>query len=106
MQKVVNTEAKAGLRSNTIVLDSNACCSRSHCFFNNIILKVQIQRIIVKNPYLEKLKAKKIKLVYTKVTKPLEWKNKKQKIKQCKLDNIEKYKNQILAIGNNIIDIS
>ena len=43
MQKTVNIEAKVGLRSSTIIWDSNACCLRSHRPSYNISLKAQTQ---------------------------------------------------------------
>ena len=43
VQKIVNAEAKAGLRSSTIVWDSDARCSRSHRPSHNTSSKVQTQ---------------------------------------------------------------
>ena len=43
MQRVVNAEAKAGLRSSTIVRDSDACCSRGHRPSHNTSSKMQTQ---------------------------------------------------------------
>ena len=41
VQKVVNAESKAGLRSSTMVRDSDIHCSRGHRPSNNTASKVQ-----------------------------------------------------------------
>ena len=43
MQKAVNVEAKAGLKSSTMVQDSNARCFRGHYLSHNTSSKVQTQ---------------------------------------------------------------
>ena len=43
MQKAVNMEGKVGLRSNTMVRDSDTCCPRSDRLFHNTSLKMQTQ---------------------------------------------------------------
>ena len=43
VQKAVNTEAKTGLKSNIMVWNLDACCSRSHRLFHNTFSKVQTQ---------------------------------------------------------------
>ena len=40
VQRVVNAEAKAGLRSGAMVWDSDIRCPQGHCPFNSIALKV------------------------------------------------------------------
>ena len=57
---------------------------KSHSFSIKIISKTQIQRIIIKNPCLKKLKIKETKLIYIKIVKFLKDKNKKKKIKKYK----------------------
>ena len=49
VQKAVNAEAKAGLRSTIMVWDSDICYPQGHCFSNNIASKVQIQGIAAKD---------------------------------------------------------
>ena len=41
MQKAVNSEAKAGLKSSTMVRDSDACCPRGHHLSHNTSSKIQ-----------------------------------------------------------------
>lgn len=41
VQRVVNAETKAGLKSNTMVRDLDIYYSKGHCLFNNITAKVQ-----------------------------------------------------------------
>ena len=43
VQRAVNAEAKAGLRSSTMVEESDACCPRGHRPSHNTSLKVQTQ---------------------------------------------------------------
>ena len=43
VQKAVNVEAKANLRSSTMVWDLDICCPRSHRPSYNTFLKVQTQ---------------------------------------------------------------
>ena len=63
VQKTVNAEAKAGLRSSTMVRDLNAHCFRGHCPSHNTSSKVQTQGSSHKDsPRSEKLKPKDPKL--------------------------------------------
>ena len=59
VQRAVNAKAKTGLRSSTMVQDSNICCSKGHCFSNSTASKIQTQRTIAKNFHPEELKVKK-----------------------------------------------
>lgn len=90
MQKVVKTEAKAGLRSNIMVQNSGICCFKSHYFSNNIVSKVQTQGATVKDPRLKEPKVKdpKIVLQLTNITESSEQgrKNQKRRTKKCKQD--------------------
>ena len=49
VQKAVNVEAKASLRSNIMVQDSDAHCPRGYCPSYNNFLKVQTQGLNYKN---------------------------------------------------------
>ena len=40
IQKTVNIEAKAGLRSNIMVQNLDICCSQGHRLSNNTTLKI------------------------------------------------------------------
>ena len=60
VQKTVNAEAKAGLRSSTMVWDSNIHYFRSYFLSNNISLKVQTQSS-KNSSYPKKLKPKNLK---------------------------------------------
>ena len=48
VQKTVNAEAKAGLRSNIIVWDADSHYPRSHCLSQNTFTKMQTQDLIAK----------------------------------------------------------
>ena len=48
VQKAVNIEAKADLKSSIMVRHIDSCCPRSHCLSQNISIKVQIQGLTVK----------------------------------------------------------
>ena len=49
MQKAVKAKTKAGLRSSTMVQDSDIRCPKGHCLSNNTTSKMQIQGIIAKD---------------------------------------------------------
>ena len=49
IQRTVNAEAKAGLRSTIMVRDSDICCPQGHRPSNNTASKVQTQRIAAKD---------------------------------------------------------
>lgn len=78
VQKTVNTKVKIGLRSNIMVWDSDICYFRSHYLFNNIILKIQTKRTIIKDSRFKEIKAKKIKPTYAKAAEFSKQKNKKK----------------------------
>lgn len=109
VQKTVNAKAKAGLKSNIMVQDSDIRYPRGHCFSNNIIAKVQTQKTTVKNSRLEESKTKdsKTALLRTNVAEFLEQgkKDKKKKIRKRKRDHIRKWK-KILTTSNNTINTS
>ena len=62
MQKIVNAEAKVGLRSSTMVRDSDICCYRNHRHFNNTTSKLQIQGTTGKESKPEMSRPKESKL--------------------------------------------
>ena len=61
VQIAVNVKAKAGLKSSTIVQNSNIYCFKSHCLFNSTTLKVHTQETTGKDSHSEEPKAKKAK---------------------------------------------
>ena len=62
VQRTVNAEAKAGLRSNTMVRESDARCPRGRRPSHNTFSKVQTQGTIDKEPRTEESRPKKAKL--------------------------------------------
>ena len=59
VQRAVNTEAKVGLRSSTMIRDSNARCARGHRPSHNTSSKVQTKGSSHKNsPRFEEPKSK------------------------------------------------
>ena len=66
VQRTVNAEAKVGLRSNTIVRDSDARCPRDNCPFNSTTSKVQTQGTTDKESKPEESRSKKAKLAESK----------------------------------------
>ena len=46
MQKIVNAEAKVGLKSTIMIRDLDICYPQNHCLFNNIFSKIQTQGTI------------------------------------------------------------
>ena len=87
VQRIVNVEAKAGLRSSTMVWDSDIRCPRGHRPFNNTVSKVQTQGTSAKEPRLEEFKPKEAKLAkgkapalpQTNAAEPLEQEKKDKK---------------------------
>ena len=67
MQKAVNVEAKAGLKSSIMVQNSDIHCHKSHCSSNIIASKVQTQETIAKDSHLDEPKVKKAKLTLSRV---------------------------------------
>ena len=61
MQKTVNAEAKAGLKSSIMVLDLDINCSKSQRFSNSTASKIQTQKTTAKDSHSEELKIKKAK---------------------------------------------
>ena len=71
MQRAVNAEAKAGLRSSTMVRDLDICYPRDHCHSNSTTLKVQTQGITTKESKPEQSRPKELKSVEGKNPAPL-----------------------------------
>ena len=61
VQRAVNAEAKAGLRSSTMVRESDARCPRSHRPSHNTSSKVQTQGTTAKKPRTEESRPKEAK---------------------------------------------
>ena len=61
VQKTVNAEAKAGLKSSTMVWDLDICCPRGHRLSNNIVSNVQTQKTTAKCSHPEEPKIKNVK---------------------------------------------
>ena len=61
VQKAVNAEAKAGLRSSTMVWESDAYCPKSHHLSHNTFSKVQTQGTTAKEPRTKEFQPKEAK---------------------------------------------
>ena len=84
VQKTVNAESKAGLRSSTMIRDLDIYCLRGQRPSNIIASKVQTQRITIKDSHPEEPKIKETKptLPRAKASKPFEQARKKRKKKR------------------------
>ena len=85
VQKAVNAESKAGLRSSVMVGDSDIRCPRGHRSSNSTASKVQTKGTTAKDSYQEKPKVKKVKHTLfraAEASKPLEQARKKKKRKR------------------------
>ena len=85
VQKAVNAESKAGLRSSVMVWDSNIRCPQRHRHSNSTTLKVQTQGKNVKDTYPEEPKIKEVKPASSRaaeISKPLEQARKEKKRKR------------------------
>ena len=70
VQKAVNAESKAGLRSSAMVRDSDIRCPRGHCSSNSNASKVQTQETSAKEPRPEESRPKEAKLAKEKAPTP------------------------------------
>ena len=70
VQKVVNVETKAGLRSSAMVRDSDIRCFRGHYPFNSTASKVQTQGTSAKKPRPEESRTKEAKPAEKKAPAP------------------------------------
>ena len=100
-------EAKAGLRSITMIRDSNARCPRGYRLSHNTSSKVQTQGITAKKPRAKEPRPKETKQADDKAPAPprsdkpikLTCQEKKKKYQKKKQDQ----KNSFPAIGDNVI---
>ena len=85
VQRTINVESKASLRSSAMVRDSDICCLRGHHHSNSIALKVQTQETTVKDSHQEKPKVKEVKppsFRAAEASKSLEQARKEKKMKK------------------------
>ena len=84
VQRTVNAEVKAGLRSSIIVHDLDICCPKGYCSFINITAKVQTQETIFKDFCSKKAKTKDLKPTSSCINaaEPLEQEKKDRKDKK------------------------
>ena len=104
MQRAINAEAKAALKSSTMIRDLDIYCSRDYLFSNNTFSTVQNQGIIAKDfsrPKKPKTKDLKSALLCDNITELAKIKNKQKKLK-CRQECIKKLK-KTQATGNNTI---
>ena len=84
VQRAVNAEAKAGLRSSAIVRDLDIYCPRGHRPSNSTASKMQTQGTTAKEPRPKKSKSKDTKAIRVDAVKPSEQDKKDQKDRQDK----------------------
>ena len=82
VQKTVNAKAKAGLRSSTMVLDSDIRCPKGHCPSNSTAAKVQTQRSKDSYPKEPKVKETRPAPSRAEASKPSEQSRKERKKKR------------------------
>ena len=104
MQKAVNVESKAGLRSSTMVRDSDIRCLKGHRPSNSTASKVQTQRTTTKDSHPEESKVKKTKLTPSRAeaSKSFEQARKKKKKKK---HQEKRDKKQMLASTTNATEV-
>ena len=104
VQKTVNTKAKVGLRSSTMVWKSDACCPKGHRLSHNTSSKLQTQSFSHKNsPRSEKFKPKDLKPAssHDDAAEPAKKENKKNKKKRLQNQRREHISKQTSATGVN-----
>ena len=103
VQKTVNAETKAGLRSSTMVRDSDVCCFRGYRLSHNTSSKMQTQGSSHKDsPRSEKPKLKDPKPAPSRNDAAEPTKKEDSKDKKKKLQNRRRERNkQTPAIGDN-----
>ena len=108
VQRAVNAEAKAGLRSSIMVRDANSHCPRSHRPSYNTSTKVQTQGSTVKESKPEKSRPKKSKLPNGKTPAPPHTNEPRKTSRQDKkkeyLKKKRDRKNSTPATGDNAIE--
>lgn len=70
LQRAINVEIKASLRSSVIVWNVESYCFKSYCLFHNTSAKVQIKGLIAKKSKSEESKFRKSKLAIKKFFAP------------------------------------
>ena len=112
MQKAVNAEAKASLKSSSIVRDLDICCPRNHRPSNNTTSKVQTQETTTKKPHSKESRPNEAKLakrnvsvlLRTNAAESLEQGKKDRKNKKQKFQERRELK-ETPTTGDNAINI-
>ena len=106
VQRAVNAEAKAGLRSSAMVQDLDICCPRGHRPSNSTISKMQTQGTTAKKPRLKKFKSKDTKAVRANAAELLEQDKKVKKDRQNTKQRFweKREPKEIPATGDNAIN--
>ena len=111
VQKIVNVEAKAGLRSSIMVYDLDAHCPRSHRLSHNTFSKVQTQGSNNKDIFCSKEpKPKDLKPALLRDNAAMEpakkedRKDKKKKFRKQRQNYIGEQKEQTLTINVNVTE--
>ena len=105
VQRAINAEAKAGLKSTIMVQDSDICCPWGHRLFNNTASKMQTQGIIANNfSRLEEFKTKDPKSVppCDNPVEPAKKENKQKKFKRQREHTSEP--KETPTIGDNTVN--
>ena len=105
VQRAVNTEVKAGLRSSTMVRNSDICCPRNHCLSNSIASKIQKKKIIAKNFPQEEPKVKEVKPILSRVAEASEPSKQARKDRKKKWHQEKRNKKQTLISIANAIEV-
>ena len=103
VQRAVNAEAKAGLRSSTMVRELDARCPRGHRPSHHTSSKVQTQGSTAKKPHSKEPKPKDPKpaLLYDNAAEPAKKKDRKGKKKRLRNQRREHTGEQTSATGVN-----
>ena len=113
VQKTVNAEAKAALKSSAIVRDLDIRCPQGHRPSNSTIAKVQTQGTSAKKPRPEESRTKKVKPAKgkapvpprTNATESSEQSKKDRKDKKQRFQERRKRSEDTPATGDNAIDV-
>ena len=85
VQRAINAESKAGLRSSAMIRDSDIHCPQSHRLSNNTASRVQTQGTTAKDSHKEEPKVKEVKPTLSRAaeaSEPLEQARKEKKRKK------------------------
>ena len=108
MQRIINVEAKAGLRSSIMIRDADSRCPRGHYPSQNTFFKVQTQGSIAKKSKPKEFRLKDSKPANGKTPAPPHinepGKTSRQDKKKKYFKKKRNRKNSTLAIGDNIIE--